>query len=331
MTAAFAAFSEPYAWLIRGLVEYGWRDSTRSRIVPHGSFGGMDLSLLASSQGRDGLILLTPAVADGQRCHEDEAYSLEVQLTRNEQGPCFAVRSPDCNFFQEFAFNEDNPLWAAGYIHQALSEYVPDFVRWRLGGGELTWGQRQGIPTVEAEPCSASLASWIGDQVRLHRPLDQGPAQGWWLGGGMPGAIIAGQAPVGPIVRMGNAAGVPSAIIPEGLQILTRPATALSTMIWVHGMAGICAAINIIATVAMFGGDRKFAVASSFLFIGFVSGMTWVARKGVTQFREGRRGPLPWVAIIYAGVVPICFMGGLPVAIWAGIRWQDPRVRALQT
>jgi hypothetical protein len=329
MTAAFAAFSEPFAWLVRGLVEYGWRDVTRSRVVPQGCLGGLDLSFLASSQGRDGLILLVPAVADGRRCHEDEAYSLEVQLTRNDQGPTFTIRSPDCNYFQEFPFDPANPLWCAGYIHQAISEYVPSFVGWRLGGGELTWGQRQGIPTVEAEPCSASLASWVGDQVRLQRTLDQGPTQGWWLGGGAPGGVVAGQAPVGPMITMGNAAGVPESMRSEGLRMLERPATALSTMIWVHGMAGICAAINIIATIAMFGGDRKFAVISSMLFIFFVSGMTWVARKGVDQYRLGRRGPLAWVAIVYAGIVPICFMGGLPVAIWATIRWRDPRVKAL--
>ena len=330
MNAAFAAFSEPFAWLVRGLVEYGWRDVTRSRIVPQGSFGGFDLSFLAGSQGRDGLVLLIPAVADGQRCHEDEAYSLEVQLTRNDQGQCFAIRSPDCNYFAEFPFDENNPLWCAGYIHQALTEYIPGFVRWRLGGGELTWGQRQGIPTVEAEPCTASLASWVGDQVRLHRTLDHGPSQGWWLSGAQPGAVVAGGAPTGPMIQMGMAAGVPDAIKPEGLRLLERPAQALSTMVWVHGMAAVCAVINIISIIVMFGGQRPFALVTNFILVVFISSMTWVARKGIAQYRTGQRGPLPWVAIVYAGLIPICFFGGIPVAIWAGRRWRDQRVIALQ-
>ena len=331
MTTAFSTFSEPFAWLIRGMVEYGWRDATRSRIVPQGAFGGFDLSLLASSQGRDGLVLLIPAVADGRRCHEDESYSFEVQLTRNEAGACFAVRSPDCNYIQEFSYDESNPIWAAGYIHQALTEYVPEFVRWRLSGGELTWAQRQGIPTVEAEPCSASLATWLGEQSRLHRSLDQGPQQGWWIGG-LPtaGPTSGAHAPVGAIASMGNAAGIPTQAQPEGLRLLQKPATALSTMIWVHAMAAGCAGLNIISTLAMFGGKRPFAVVSSVLFIAFVATMTWLARRGVEQYREGRGRLWPWVAIGYAGLIPVCCFGGLPVAIWAAMRWQDERVKAFR-
>ncbi len=331
MTAAFSTFEEPFAWLIRGMVEYGWRDATRSRIVSQGIFGGFDLSLLASSQGRDGLVLLVPAVADGQRCHEDESYSFEVQLSRNDQGPCFTVRSADCNYLQEFSYDPANPIWTAGYIHQALAEYVPGFVRWRLGGGELTWAQRQGVPTIESEPCSASLATWLSEQARLHRSLDSGPQQGWWIGGGTPGSIEAGaHAPLGAIATVGNAAGTLH-VQPEGLMLLRRPASALSTMVWLHGMAACCAVINIITTVAMFGGERKFAVAASLAFITFVGSATWFALEGVREYREGKGKVLPWVAIIYAGVIPVCCLGGLPVAIWAGMRWQDKRVRAFRS
>jgi len=331
VTVAFSTFDEPFAWLIRGLVEYGWRDATRSRLVPQGTFGGFDLSLLPGSQGRDGLVLLVPALADGRRCHEDESYSFEVQLTRNDQGPCFAMRSSDCNYLQEFSYDPENPLWSAGYIHQALTEYVPDFVRWRLGGGALTWGQRQGVPTVEAEPCSASMASWLSEQVRLNRTLDLGPQQGWWMGGEASGtAQSGGSSPLGPIAVAGNAAGTLH-VEPMGLNLLQRPANALSTMVWVHGMAACCAVINIISTVVMFGGDRKFAAASSFVFILYVGGMTWVARKGIAEYREARGKVLPWVAIAYAGLVPVCCLGGLPVAIWAAIRWQDKRVKAIRT
>jgi len=327
VTTAFSTFSEPHAWLIRGLVEYGWRDATRSRLVPAGVFGGFDLSLMPGSQGREGVILLVPAVADGQRCHEDEVYSFEIVLTHNDQGPAFAVRSADCNYLHEFSYDPANPVWTAGYIHQALNEYVPGFVRWRLGGGELTWAQRQGVPTMDAEPCSASLATWLEQQIRLHQTLDSGPQQNWWTGGGVPGGTA--HAPLGAIATMGNAAGT-THVRPEGMRMLDRPGAALSTMVWMHGIAACCAAVNIITTVALFGMKRPFALITSTVFILFVVGMTSIANRGITQYKECRGRLLPWVAIVYAGVVPVCFIGGLPVAVWAGMRWRDPRVKALR-
>ena len=146
MTIAFAHFDEPLAWLIRGLITYGWADVTTNRVTPAQVVGGFDLSLIPDSQGKSGLILRVPAAADGRRCHEDDTYAFEVLLIHMGDARGFAVRCEACNYLAEFAFDPENPEWAAGYIHQGLTEYVAEFVRWRLGGGELV-GATSGRPS----------------------------------------------------------------------------------------------------------------------------------------------------------------------------------------
>ena len=57
MAIAFASFDEPHAWLIRGLVEYGWTDLGRGGPVPPGSFGALSLVRLTGNDGCDGFLL----------------------------------------------------------------------------------------------------------------------------------------------------------------------------------------------------------------------------------------------------------------------------------
>ena len=64
MNVAFADFDEALAWLIRGLVEYGWTDITRSQMVPSADGpGGFDLSFIPESQGRSGLVIRMAAIS----------------------------------------------------------------------------------------------------------------------------------------------------------------------------------------------------------------------------------------------------------------------------
>jgi hypothetical protein len=333
LTVAFAHFDEPLAWLIRGLVEYGWADISRTRMVPPGYFGGMDLSLVAPSQGRNGVLLQVPAVADGNRCHEDENYTFEIMLSHNARGKVMIVRGPGCNYFEEFAYETNNPLWVAGYIHQALTEHVNNFVRWRLQGGELTWAQRQSVPPVEGEPCSATLAAWMSEHTRLNRSFDLGASQGWWVPGAvLPQGTVAqagGAIFTGAVASMGNAAdGIRHQN--EGLTLLRRPALALSLMTSLNLLAAGLALLNILVTLYMFRLDRMFAIGTNMLFILLTAGVGVAAWFGVRQYRAGQGKVLPWVAIVYSGLLPICCLGGVPVAVWAGIRWMDPRVRQLR-
>ena len=243
MTIAFAHFDEPLAWLIRGLITYGWADVTTNRVTPAQVVGGFDLSLIPDSQGKSGLILRVPAAADGRRCHEDDTYAFEVLLIHMGDARGFAVRCEACNYLAEFAFDPENPEWTAGYIHQGLTEYVAEFVRWRLGGGELTWAQRQGVPQV-GEPCSTSLAGWIAQQLSLRRTFDG------TLWGTVQNIAHARQAIAQPMVTEGNFGATKRGQGAPADVALERAAKALLVMIGLGGLSSVMALLNILVTVA---------------------------------------------------------------------------------
>jgi|GEM_PF-2012804 len=203
MPTAFGTFDEPHAWLIRGLVEYGWPDISRAGgHVPPGVFGGMDLSRVPETEGRDGVVLDIPAMLNGRRFDDDGTYHFQAQVIRSADSGqlAFAVRCPEANFIQEFAYDPANPTWAAGFIHQALTQYVPQFIQWRQQGGEVTWAQRQGIVEMDGEPCSGPMAGFVAESIRAGRTLDRGPAEGWWIGARSPLSVPGGSVQSGPAV-----------------------------------------------------------------------------------------------------------------------------------
>ena len=324
---AFAEFDEAMAWLIRGLIEYGWVDITKGQTTPASSdAGGFDLSFIPDSQGRSGILLRMAAMAGSQRSHEDDNYCFEVKLTRVQNQSGVAVRCPECNYLQEFVFDANNPLWLAGYIHQALTEYVPEFVRWRLGGGELTWAQRQGVPPIEGEPCSASLAGWIQRELAMNRIF----SPSLW---GVPSAkpVTSGViASANPIAAVGNYGSKPGSAAATAEDLLALPAKALITMTSLGALAALMAALNVIVTIAVFQFDRMFAVLTSTAFFAIIGSGAVASFFGIREFREAKGNVLPWLSIIYAGVVPICCFVGTPISIWVAMRWMDPRVKQIR-
>jgi hypothetical protein len=288
-------------------------------------------------------VLEMPALADGLRCEDDASYRFSVFVTQGAQGIAVTVRCPEANFFQEFPYDPQNPLWAAGYVHQALTTYVPQFVRWRLQGGEVSWAQRAGIPAVAGEPCSYLLARFVGDRVAANQRLDAGPAQGWWLGQtGAPGVIAR---PGGPIASVGKGGGDPTYLSAaardaaargetiasvgnlQALARVSKPGMALMALAGLGIFQALLWFINALSVVAFYLEDSLFALAFSlFASVMLLMGGA-VAMLGGFHYRKLRKGPLPLVAIAYAAVVPMCCVFGIPVAVWAAITWRDPMVR----
>jgi len=376
VAAAFAHFDEPHAWLIRGLVEYGWADQSRTTAPPpQGSVGGMDLTGFPDSVGAKGIVLELAAWADGEWCHEDGSYRFEVKLSALSSGGLgFIVRCPDANYFQEFAYDPQNPTWAAGYLHQAVTTHVPEFVRWRLGGGQLDWSTRAGIPEVDGETCSPQLSSFVSQALNRNQRFDRGPDEGWWLQGapkagaiasagaggstprgapGMPnidrtasptpnpvsaatwsGAIATAGAGGGDPVYLSaaararqNTSGV-SGFGGDANQAVARTTAPGTALLVTSGLGLLQAAlwfVNGISVIAKYH-DAVFALLvslllSSLLFVGALA-----AGFGAWQYRKAEGTFMPYVAIAYAAITPGCCLGGLPVAIWAFMRWRDPMV-----
>ena len=321
MTIAFGNFDEPLAWLIRGLIEYGWIDITRQKTLPNHALGGFDLSFIPESQARSGVILRVPAVAGHQRCTADESYAFEVKLIQMNEGTGFAVRSDACNYLQEFPFDPNNPVWAAGYIHHGLGEYIAEFVRWRLGGGELTWAQRQGVPGVDGGPCSASFASWIEQQLTLHRHFD---ASLWGQGYQSP-TSSAQATPSTPVVSVGNYGKTPAGSS-STQDLLQAPSKALFIMVSLGLTAATLALLNVFITIALFGFSRPFALLTNMALIAWAGGGGAAAWYGWREYRSARGTILPWVAIVYPSLIPLCCFAGIPISIWAARQWQSPSV-----
>ena len=324
---AFAEFDEAMAWLIRGLIEYGWTDITKGQPIPTAPGpGGFDLSFVPDSQGRSGILLRMAALAGHQRNHEDDNYCFEVKLTRVQHTVGVAVRCPECNYLQEFVFDATNPLWMSGYIHQALTEYIPEFVRWRIGGGELTWAQRQGVPPIDGDPCSASLAGWIRHELSMNRVFS--PTL-WGAGVARP-ATSGVVAASGPIAAVGNYGSKPGSVAASAEELLAMPAKALTTMTGLGALAALLAALNVAVTLAVFQLDRMFAVTTSAAFFILIGSGAVASFFGIREFRQAKGTTLPWVSIIYSGLVPICCFVGMPIAIWVALRWNDPRVKQIR-
>lgn len=342
MSTAFLSFSEPHAWLIRGLVEYGWRDVTHlSGNVPAGAPGGFDVGVTVSTQGREALHLIVPPVAGRERA-DDPPYEFELRVTGHTPDIKVVARSTGCNFLQEFAWDPANPQHLAGYLHQAITEHVSRFVTWRNQGNDLSWTERNGLPDVKGDPCSPELVRFIANRLRrLDQNFNQGPAEGWWVGGAAqpwgPGPVaVSGQGGGDPtyissqaraeLAAMGGANASVERV--RALDLVERPVGWLRGGIWMSMALGGIALLNIAVTAYLYGTGRMFAIAASATFAGSILLGGWVALRGAECYREVRTHWTVWFMLAYVAFVPVCCVIGMPLAIWGAVVWLKPEVQA---
>jgi hypothetical protein len=360
VAAAFGRFDEPHAWLLRSLVEYGWTDCTRTQgHYPPGAIGGLNLARLLQNDGRDGFVVEIPATTNGAVVLEDGTYAFTVQVSSGQAGLMAVVRCPEANYFQEFPIDRKNPAWAGGYIHQSLTDYIGPFVSWRLGGNEVPWAQRVGIPSVGGEPCSAPLANFLRERMMANRPLHLGPQEGWWLDGPAgpilpPRAAVPASAITGPIASLGKGGGDPTyvsaaaraaaarnASLLGGPQAMTpqeevsiqakarlsKPGIALMVMTGFSMGQGLLWMANALSILTTFQGNNL-ALAFS-LGMGFGLLITGaLSLYGAALYRRWGGRVLPWYSMAYVALVPGCCLVGLPVAAWAAKTWLDPMVKS---
>lgn len=342
MPIAFLNLNEPHAWLIRGLVEYGWRDLTgRGGVVPPGAPGGFDVSRLPGSIGKDGITLIVPAERDGRRV-EEGIYEFEVKVTGSAPSIKIVARCPDCNYLDEFPYDPQNPSWAAGYLVQGVSRHVADFVAWRLSGGELSWSQRAGVPEVQGDPCTGELVRFVQTRLRkVNSSFEQGPAEGWWMG--------ATPSPwgAGPVAALGQGGGDPVYVSAAGraelaamggatasvervtaLDTVARPGGWLSLFVGACMFLGVLALLNALVTYYFYGSGRMFALVANILFGLVIVGGGLLAKRGIRCFREVREHWSVYFGLAYIALTPVCCLLGLPLAAWGLWVWFRPEVRA---
>ena len=297
---------------------------------------------LVSSQGRSGIRLIVLPVADGQRADETN-YEFEVKVTGSLPNIKVIVRSPDCNFLEEFPFEPQNPIYAAGYVHQAIVKHVEEFARWRLSGQDLSWAQRAGLPPIEGDPCSAELVRWVASRARQPgASFEQGPAEGWWLN------LAPGSAgPVGPVASVGQGGGDPVYISREGrahlaamgganasvervaaLDYVHGPASWVRFVLWGGMFLGALAFLNVLITIYFYGTTYMGAVWGSAAYCGMLVGGGLVSRRGLERYKEVRPHWSIYVLWAYTALAFPCCVAGLPLAAWMIYVWFKPEVKA---
>ncbi len=344
MAAAFGQFDEPHAWLIRSLIEYGWPDTSRmGGRVPAGVLGGLNLRGFPDSLGRDGVILEIPATADGQVCTEDNTYQVQVRVIRGQTGPAICARCPDANFMQEFSIDSANPTWAAGYLHQAISQYFPQFVTWRLQGGQVSWAQRSGMPDVTGEACSPMLAAYVGRRIAANERFDTGPSEGWWMGDA--GVQLGGGAAIAPIAVAGRGAGpvyvseaarkalggarsIDDVKRARAISVTSGPSTALMAVTALGMFEGFLFFVNAVNAIYEYQ-ELVSGAVSVVLSLGLIMGGV-LSLLGAWQLRTIKGKVLPLWSMIYVALIPICCVFGIPVTMWAVRAWRDPSVASLR-
>lgn len=357
MAHALGVFDEPHAWLIRGLIEYGWADlSPSGGRIPAGRFGGMELVRFRDTGGREGVHLLVHAAAGGQVVAEDGVYDFSARCAHRDGKWTVVVRCVEANFLQEFPFDPQNPSWVAGYVHQAVTTYVPQFAQWRLSGGELSWAQRKGLPEIPGEPCSVELNRFLDEMVRMRRPLDAGPAEGWWIGlaSAPPPANVqaaasagAGPAPIPGAAPIAVAGKVAAGGISTTERALARARPAGKALVGASAflcLVGGVSLLNALLTLVLFFLDRPGPLFGSAVFgvLFLLFGVLGVF--GGQRLAELKDSLLPWPAIAGNLALPplmglsmllidpvCCAMTGplllnVPIGLWALATMVSPEV-----
>ena len=102
MNPAFLHFSDPYAWLIRGMVEAEWQDLSLEsyQVLPQKTGAGFDLKHLVQTGGRHGLRASIMAIDEqGSWFSNEQVYVFDIVFGHDNIGqPAYLVSSKDTGF-----------------------------------------------------------------------------------------------------------------------------------------------------------------------------------------------------------------------------------------
>ena len=181
---AFQGFSDPYAWLVRGLIEYGWEDmSLHPRTYPMKTGQGLDLSHLADPLSKYGVRLVVLARdAEGKWNRRDETYEFEVRWVKNlNRQDCLFIRSDEMAYSALFPIPHDNPLYPAGYVHEAITKQTIEFTERRKRGERVSSMDLQEMLNFPLIAPSLQLQQFLQERIRYGRDFNSAHQEGLWF------------------------------------------------------------------------------------------------------------------------------------------------------
>ena len=128
---AFLQQADPYAWMLRGLMDIGWEDISLSpESYPQIKGRGIDYSRLINPMSRFGLRLLTLALdEDNEWYRKAGTYEFEVRLVNDSRlSYSILLRSDEMAFSKLFQWNANNPMYVIEDIHKTIVEVTCTFI-----------------------------------------------------------------------------------------------------------------------------------------------------------------------------------------------------------
>ena len=184
MSVAFGNCADPYSWLLRGLVEYGWEDlSLTPQNYPQRTGLGFDTTHLLNPMSHYGLRLVALAKdAQGNWYRQDRIYEFEVRLVQDlHQSYGLLLRSDEMAFSKLFPWVDAQPLYGAGYIHEAIAQQVPFFVAKRMRGEGISSIDMQEMlnhPIIQPPP---HMVQFIQGRLQYGMDFNGAIQDGLWM------------------------------------------------------------------------------------------------------------------------------------------------------
>ena len=128
---AFAQQSDPYTWMLRGLMDMGWEDISLSpESYPQIKGRGIDYSGLINPMSRFGLRLVTLALDENNEWYRSAgSYEFEARLVNDPRlSYSILLRSDEMAFSQLFQWNANHPMYVIEDLHKAIVEATIQFI-----------------------------------------------------------------------------------------------------------------------------------------------------------------------------------------------------------
>lgn len=218
-SVAFSQMADPYAWVLRGLMDLGWEDISLSpESYPRIKGRGIDYSRILHPNSRFGLRLNTLAIdAEGEWYRADGAYEFEIRLVNDPRlSFCVLLRSDEMAFSALFPWKMENPMFVVEDIHRAVVNTTISFIAKRK--------RRESISSIDLQemlnhPMIPPPPLFISNMtMRLQQGLDLNTAnqEGLWISQQTPEPIQPTPSPLPqPTLPQSTIHQQPSAQIPS--------------------------------------------------------------------------------------------------------------------
>ena len=185
MTPAFLHFSDPYSWLIRGMVEAQWQDLSLEsyQVLPQKTGAGFDLRHLIQTGGKYGIRTSIMAIDEqGEWFSEDQVYVFDIVFGQDNIGqPAYLVSSKDTGFSEFFALTPHSPIMSVEQLIERIQHrHVPQFISERKRGRTVSSHDINAMFTTRPFPADNSLLQFLFHRSQNGQTFNTAISEGLW-------------------------------------------------------------------------------------------------------------------------------------------------------